>query len=70
MFNRLIWRKVNRRRWIFILTIKEETRIGTKDGTNVEDNLQDEERTNVELGSQDKRFSSNLTSLLIITSLE
>jgi hypothetical protein len=49
---------------------EEETRIGTKDGTNTKDGLQAKEGTNVKLGSQAKRFLSNLTSLQIIISLE
>jgi hypothetical protein len=39
-------------------------------GTNVKDGSQAEEGTIVELGSQAKIFSSNLTSLLIIISLQ
>jgi hypothetical protein len=50
--------------------LKEETRIGTKEGTNAEDGSQAEEGTITELGSQAKIFSSNLTSLLIIISLQ
>jgi hypothetical protein len=49
---------------------EEETRIGTYYGANIEDGSQDKEGTNVELGSKAKRFSSNLTSLIIIISLE
>jgi hypothetical protein len=41
-----------------------------KEGTNVELGSQAKEGTNVELGSQAKRFSSNLTSILIIISLQ
>jgi hypothetical protein len=50
--------------------LKKETIIGPEEGTNVEDGSRVEEGTNIELGSQTKIFSSNLTSLLIIISLE
>jgi hypothetical protein len=49
---------------------EEETRIGIEEGTNVEDGSQTEEGTIIELGSWAKRFSSNLTSLVIIISLQ
>jgi len=51
-------------------SFEEETRIGTKDGTNSKDGSQDEDDTNNELGSHDKTFSSNLTSLLLNISFE
>jgi hypothetical protein len=41
-----------------------------KEGTNVDYGLQAEEVTNAGLGSQDKIFSSNLTYILIIISLQ
>jgi hypothetical protein len=50
-------------------SFEEETIIGIEEGTNTEDGSQAEEGTIVELGSQAKRFSSNLTYLLIIISL-
>jgi hypothetical protein len=43
---------------------EEETRIGTKYGTNIED------ESHAKLSSRDKIFSSNLTSLIIMISLE
>jgi hypothetical protein len=49
---------------------EEETRIGTKEGTNTEYGSQVEEGTTTELGSQAKIFSSNLTSILRIISLQ
>jgi hypothetical protein len=53
---------VSRQRWIFISSYEEEeTRIGTKYDINIEYGSQAKEGTNVKLGSQDKRFSSNLT---------
>jgi hypothetical protein len=50
-------------------TSEKETRIGTKEGTNVEDGSQAEEGTITELGLKANIFSSNLTYLLIIISL-
>ena len=49
---------------------QEETIIGKGEGINFEDGSQAEEGTITELGSQAKRFSSNLTSLIIIISLQ
>jgi hypothetical protein len=49
---------------------EEETIIRTKVGTNDKYGSQAKYGRNVELGSHDKIFSSNLTSLLIIISLE
>jgi hypothetical protein len=71
-FKGLIWTRVSRRRWILssLSSSEEETRIGTEEGTNVEEGSQAEEGTNVEDGLQAKIFSSNLTSLLIIISLQ
>jgi hypothetical protein len=47
--------------------IIEETII---EGTNAEDGSHSEEGTIIELGSQAKIFSSNLTSLILIISLQ
>jgi hypothetical protein len=51
-------------------SFEEETRIGIEEGITVEDGSQAKEGTTVELGLQAKRFSSNLTSLLRIISLQ
>jgi hypothetical protein len=73
MFDGLICRKVAGRGGFsssLSSSEEEETRIGTEDGTNIEHDLQAKDGTNVDSGSRAKRFSLNLTSLLIIISLE
>jgi hypothetical protein len=49
---------------------EEEIGIGTKEGKKFEYGSHVEEGTNIKLGLWDKRFSSILTSLLIIISLQ